>query len=58
MVWECQACSYVYNENTGDPHSGVLPGTRFEELPEGWKCPVCGVGREFFEKLSGSSDQN
>lgn len=51
MVYECQACSYVYNVRKGDPESGVLEGTTFEELPGDWKCPVCGVGLEFFEEV-------
>ncbi len=56
MVWECQACSYVYDANKGDPDSGISPGTRLEDLPVNWKCPVCGVGSEFFEEVSRSVD--
>ena len=56
MVWECQACNYVYDSRRGDPDSGVQAGTRFEELNENWKCPVCGVGKEFFEEVSKTDD--
>jgi rubredoxin len=49
--WECTACGYIYDPNVGDPTSGIKPGTRFEDLPEGWVCPQCGVGKEFFQKL-------
>ena len=56
MVWECQACSYVYSKTAGDPHAGVPAGTHFKDLPGGWKCPVCGVGPEFFEELKGSKE--
>ncbi len=56
MVWECQACSYVYSAAKGDESSGVEPGIPFKDLPHGWKCPVCGVGKEFFEELHGASD--
>ena len=33
-----------------DPEGGIPPGTAFEDLPEGWVCPACGVGVEHFEK--------
>jgi len=50
--WECTACGYVYDPAVGDPENGVAPGTSFEDLPEDWACPQCGVGKEFFQKLS------
>jgi rubredoxin len=50
--WECTACGYVYDPAVGDPENGVAPGTSFEDLPEDWVCPQCGVGKEFFRKLS------
>ncbi|WP_292370032.1 rubredoxin [Methanoregula sp. UBA64] len=37
----CSVCGYVYNENRGEPHRGIKPGTRFEDLPEDYSCPVC-----------------
>jgi rubredoxin len=49
--WKCMACGYIYDPEKGDPGAGVKPGTPFEELPEGWVCPVCGVPKEMFEKL-------
>jgi rubredoxin-NAD+ reductase len=39
----CKACSYVYDEEAGDPDSGLAPGTRFEDIPDNWYCPICGV---------------
>ena len=48
--WVCTVCGYVYDPKTGDSTQGVLPGTSFDDLPEGWTCPECGVGKEFFEK--------
>ena len=48
--WECMACGYVYDPEVGDPDSGIAPGTAFEDLPDSWFCPNCGVGKEFFEK--------
>lgn len=50
--WECTACGYVYDPAVGDPENGVAPGTSFEDLPEDWVCPQCGVGKDFFQKLS------
>ena len=43
--------SYVYDPEKGDPDGGILPGTSFEEIPEDWLCPVCGVGKEDFEPI-------
>lgn len=49
--WECQVCGYVYDPAEGDEASGVQPGTSFEDLPDDWVCPVCGVGKEDFNKI-------
>jgi rubredoxin len=46
----CQICGYVYDPEKGDPDSGVDPGTQFEDLPDDWVCPVCGAGKDDFEK--------
>lgn len=45
----CETCGYIYDEAAGDPDNGINPGTRFEDLPADWKCPVCGVGKEEFK---------
>ncbi len=50
--WECTACGYVYDPEKGDPEHGINPGTPFEDLPEEWVCPQCGVGKEFFQKMA------
>jgi rubredoxin len=50
--WECTACGYIYDPDNGDPASGIEPGTPFEKLPEDWVCPQCGVGKEYFQKMS------
>ncbi|WP_347985133.1 rubredoxin [Methanonatronarchaeum sp. AMET-Sl] len=47
----CTVCEYVYDPSEGDPEGGVEPGTPFEELPEDWVCPDCGVGKDMFEKM-------
>jgi rubredoxin len=47
----CTACGYVYNPEEGDPNADIEPGTAFEDLPEDWVCPLCGVGKEMFNEL-------
>ncbi len=46
----CTICGYVYDPEQGDPDNGIEPGTRFEDLPDDWECPVCGAAKEDFEK--------
>ena len=47
----CTVCGYVYNPEEGDPDGGIEPGTAFEDLPDDWVCPMCGVGKDEFEKI-------
>ncbi|HCS73560.1 MAG TPA: rubredoxin [Clostridiales bacterium] len=49
--YECTVCGYVYDPEVGDPENGVAPGTAFEDLPEDWVCPECGVEKDLFEAL-------
>ena len=49
--WKCTACEYIYDPAKGDPDGGIPPGTAFEDLPDNWVCPVCGVPKDMFEKL-------
>ncbi len=49
--YRCRVCGYVYDPEKGDPRSGIKPGTAFEELPDNWVCPVCGVGKDMFEPM-------
>lgn len=44
----CEPCGYIYDPQLGDPDSGIPAGTPFEELPEDWVCPICGVGKDVF----------
>jgi rubredoxin len=48
--YKCQVCGYVYIPEKGDEDGGIKPGTAFEDLPEGWVCPVCGASKDMFEK--------
>lgn len=47
----CLACGYIYDPAEGDPDNGVAPGTAWEDVPEGWLCPLCGVGKDQFEEV-------
>ncbi len=49
-LWRCIACGYIYDSGKGDADNGVAPGTTFEDLPDGWTCPICGVGKDMFEE--------
>jgi len=49
--YRCLACTYVYDPAKGDPENGVAPGTPFEEVPDDWVCPECGVPKNMFEAL-------
>ena len=44
----CDVCGYVYEPVDGDPDNGIAPGTPFEDIPEDWTCPLCGVSKENF----------
>ncbi|HUS75902.1 MAG TPA: rubredoxin [Methanothrix sp.] len=48
----CTVCGYIYDPEKGDSTSGIAPGTAFENLPDDWICPECGVGKEQFEKMT------
>ena len=49
--YHCGPCGYIYDPEVGDPDSGIAPGTPFEDLPDDWCCPICGVDKEMFEKI-------
>lgn len=51
MKYECP-CGYVYDPAVGDPENGIALGTPFEEIPEDWVCPVCGMDKSVFEPLA------
>ena len=48
MKYVCDACSYVYDPQKGDPGNGIEPGTAFEDIPDDWVCPECGLGKDSF----------
>ena len=48
--YECVLCGYVYDEAAGDPDNGIAPGTKWEDLPADWVCPLCSAGKDQFEE--------
>ena len=48
--YECTVCGYIYVPEDGDPEHGVAPGTAFEDVPNDWVCPLCGVDKDLFEE--------
>ena len=51
MKYRCTACGYIYDPEQGDPDGDIDPGVAFEDLPNDWVCPVCGVGKDMFEPM-------
>ena len=56
--WECIVCGLIYDEKEGWPEDGIAPGTKWEDVPDDWTCPDCGVGKEDFELIPGSEDEH
>ena len=50
--YKCKVCGYIYDSAKGDSTQGIKPGTSFQDLPDNWVCPECGVGKDMFEKVS------
>ncbi len=49
--WKCIVCGFIYEEATGLPEDGIAPGTSWDEIPESWSCPTCGVAKSDFEMI-------
>lgn len=49
-MYQC-SCGYVYDPAQGDPDNGVMPGTAWEDVPDSWVCPVCGMPKEGFTEI-------
>lgn len=48
----CEPCGYIYDPELGDANAGIAPGTSFEDLPDDWVCPLCGLGKDYFTPLA------
>lgn len=53
-MWQCQTtnCGYIYDPDRGDRKGKIPKGTSFEDLPDDWKCPVCGASKKCFKSLA------
>ena len=51
--FECEPCGYIYDPAVGDPDGGIAPGTAFEDIPDDWVCPICGLGKDVFIVVEG-----
>lgn len=49
--YQCSVCGYIYDPEKGDSDGGIKPGTRFEDIPDDWTCPVCGASKDQFKKI-------
>lgn len=49
MKYVCSVCGFVFDEDEGDIENDIEPGTPWDEVPEDYVCPMCGVGKEYFE---------
>jgi rubredoxin len=49
--YACDVCGWIYDPAVGDPLHGVKPGMSFEDVPDGWVCPECGVPKNQFSPL-------
>ena len=50
MKYICDICGYTYEEALGDSGSGIEPGTKWEDIPDDFLCPVCSMGKDAFSK--------
>ncbi|HML48632.1 MAG TPA: rubredoxin [Clostridia bacterium] len=56
MQYVCSVCGYVYDEAKGIPDAGIAPGTRWEDLPGDWVCPLCGATKAEFKPAGAKSE--
>ena len=50
--YKCTVCGYIYDPAMGDADNNIKPGVPFEKLPDSWVCPICGAGKDQFEKMN------
>jgi rubredoxin len=50
--YQCSVCGYIYDEEKGLPDQGIAPGTKWEDIPDDFVCPECGVGKDMFEEMA------
>jgi rubredoxin len=58
MIHLCAMCEYKYDQEKGDPKNGIAPGTPFSEIPDEWKCPLCGAPKKMFKRFKKEISEN
>ena len=59
--WYCIYCGWIYDEEKGDPKHGIAPGTKYEDIPDQWVCPLCLIPKSkpgLFKKLADNEDRD
>ena len=51
MKYVCDVCGWEYDEEEGYPEGGIAPGTKWEDVPEDFECPLCNVGKDQFSEV-------
>ncbi|RMH44411.1 MAG: rubredoxin [Gammaproteobacteria bacterium] len=51
-IWTCRVCGFQYSERDGLPEEGIPPGTRWEDIPDDWVCPDCGMDKSAFDMVA------
>ena len=49
--WQCRICGWIYDEELGDPDSGIAPGTAWQNIPDDWRCPDCSASKDEFDMV-------
>ena len=49
--YQCVVCGFIYDENVGMPEDGIPAGTRWNDIPDNWECPDCGVSKADFDMV-------
>ena len=50
--YECLRCGWIYDLAEGDHDGGIKHGTTLKDIPQNWKCPVCGAAKSDFAEYS------
>ena len=56
MKYVCDVCGWEYDEEVGYPEAGIAPGTKWEDVPEDFECPLCNVGKDQFSEVEQKSN--
>jgi rubredoxin len=51
MKYVCDVCAWEYDEEAGYPDGGIAPGTKWEDVPDDFECPLCSVGKDQFSEV-------